>query len=146
MARRSKDKVVFVMNVVTGGLRPATAVDEEMLSAYRIGSQIECTISQEKSNPMLRLYFGFLKFVIDATGCYPDKDAMSAALLTQLGYIKNYTALIGGGVLTYPESISEMEAPKFTEFCQQAFALVYEQYGLDPEDYKQAQRQKARRS
>ena len=130
-----KDKIVFFMEVVRGGLRPATALDEEMLSRYRIGSRIEVTLHQGKNNDLLRKFWGFCSFVCDATDRWPNKEAMAAALLTELGYIANYTALRGGDILTHPQSISEMEAPVFNEFCERAFNLVRDEVGIDIGDF-----------
>ncbi len=130
-----KDRPVFIMDVVPGGLRPATAYDEEGLSAYRIGSQIEVTLYQGKSRPQERLLWGFAAFVCDATGRWPNKEALIAAVLTQLGYVDSFMALRGGDILTQPASLSAMDAPTFKKFCQEAFDLILDQVGVDVGDY-----------
>lgn len=136
MTRRSKEKVVFDMVVVPGGLRPATTIDEQLLSAYRHGSTIEVTLHQGKSNAQLKFLWGFLSFVIDATGCYPDKKPMMAALLTSAGYLESFTALMGGGTYTHPASVAEMEHDVFNRFCQSALDLIEDEYGITADDYR----------
>ena len=131
-----KDRPVFIMNVVPGGLRPATAYDEEGLSAYRVGSQIEVTLYQGKSRPQERLLWGFAAFVCEATDRWPNKEALMAAVLTQLGYVQSYMALRGGTIMTQPASLSAMDGPTFEKFCREAFDLIEAHVGVSIDDYK----------
>lgn len=143
MARRPSDKPATVLRVVRGGYEPASPYDAEIHARFTLGSEVEAVVSQNKSNPQLQLYWGFLKFVVDGTGRHGNARALSNSLLTALGYVESFTALMGGGTHTHPMSLAEMDAPDFNIYCEKAFAVIWEEFGVDVEQYKEHQRQKA---
>lgn len=113
-----------------------TAWDQEMHSRYPVGSTVEADLHQAKSGDLLKLYWGFLGFVVDATGRFGNARSLSNALLTEAGYVESFTELRGGGVHAHPMSIADMQAQDFKQFCENAFATIYEEFGIEIDHYK----------
>lgn len=143
MARRAKDKPVTMLRVVRGGYEPASAYDQEVHDRFPIGAEVEAVISQAKSNLQLRLYWGFLAEVAENQERFGTARALSNTLLCDLGYVESFTSLMGGGVHVHPMSLAEMDAPDFKAFCDKAFAVIREEFGMEVEAYKDRQRAKA---
>lgn len=143
MARRPSDKPAMIMRVERGGLVPAAAYDAEVLARFTLGSEVEVTVSQKKSNDALRLYWGFLADVVENSDRFGNARALSNTVLCDLGYVESFTSLMGGGAHIHPMSIAEMDAPEFNQFVEKAFAVIREEFGMDVEDYKARQRAKA---
>lgn len=143
MARRRKDQPAITLRVTSAGFVPASLFDQEMHARYAIGSTVEADIHQDKSPDLLKLYFGFLDFVVKSTGYNGDRYSLSNALLAEGGYHQSYTALMGGGVHVIPASIADMDKQAFKEFAELAFAAIYEEFGIDVEAYKEHLRQRS---
>ncbi len=86
---------------------------------------------------MLKLYWGFLGFVVDVIGYNGDRKSLSNAILMEGGYHQSYTALLGGGVHAIPASIADMDAKEFKDYCEKAFAAIWEEFGIDVDTYKE---------
>jgi hypothetical protein len=136
MARRAKDKPVMILRVVRGGYEPATAFDQEMHARFALGAEVSATIEQPKSLDLLRLYWGFLGFVVENADWPSDTNSLSKSLLTQLGYVENFVALMDGGILTHPRSIADMDHQEFKRYCDKAFDEIWDRFGLEVETYK----------
>jgi len=145
MARRASDKPATLLRVVRGGYEPASAYDQEVHDRFPIGAEVEAVISQAKSNLQLRLYWGFLADVVDNQERFGTARALSNTLLCDLGYVESFTSLMGGGVHVHPMSLGEMDAPDFKAFCDKAFAVIREEFGMDVDSYKERQRAKSER-
>lgn len=142
MARRAKDKPVTILRVVRGGYEPVAPYDAEFHSALPLGAQVSAVIEREKSNDQLRLFWGFLGFVVDNRDEFGNSRSLSNALLVELGYADSFR-LMDGSMQVYPMSIGEMDDAEFKAFCTKAFDCIYGEFGLDIEDYKAEQRAKA---
>lgn len=145
MARRASDKPSTFLRVVRGGYECASAYDAEIHARFPLGAEVEAVISQKKSNEQLRLYWGFLANVVDNQERFGTARALSNTLLCDLGYVESFTSLMGGGVHVHPMSLAEMDAPDFKAFCDKAFAVIREEFGMDVESYKDRQRAKSER-
>ena len=141
MARRRRDLPATTLRVTARGYEPISAFDQEIHARYRIGSTVEAELHQEKSNPQLRLYWSFLSHVVEATGKFGSARALSNAILVEAGYVESFTALVGGGVHAHPMSLAEFDQAEFDRFVHNAFALIYEMFGVDVDEFK---RQRAR--
>lgn len=143
MARRAKDKPVTMLRVVRGGYEPLTAYDQEMHARFALGAEITATLDQRKSAQQNALYWGFIGFVVENSDWPSDSNSLSKSLLTQLGYVENFVALMDGSILTHPRSIADMDHEEFKTYCEKAFGEVWDRFGLDVEDYKSHLRAKA---
>lgn len=142
MTKRAKDKPVTILRVVRGGYEPVAAYDAEFHAALPLGALVTATVEREKSNDQLRLYWGFLGFVVENRNEFGSSRSLSNALLVELGYADSFR-LMGGSMQVYPLSIGGMDDAEFQKFCTKAFDRIYGEFGLDVEDYKREQRAKA---
>lgn len=124
------------LRVTPSGYEPASAFDQEVHAQYALGSFVEADLHQNKSNDQLKLYWGFLAFVVQHTDRFGDRYGLSNALLTEAGYVRNFNTLIGGGIHTAPMFISEMDHPTFNTFTKRAFIRIWEEFGIDVDHYK----------
>lgn len=143
MASRRKSGQLTSLRVTPAGYEPLTPYDQEIHDSYRVGAVVEADLHQHKSNEQLKLYWGFLKFVVDATGKWGNARALSNALLVEGGYVESFTSLRGGGFHAHPLSIAEMEDADFQNYLKNAFATIYEEFEIDVDDYKRIQRDRA---
>ncbi|CAM5769949.1 hypothetical protein [Bosea minatitlanensis] len=142
MAKRPSSKPVTILRVVRGGYEPVAAIDAEFHAGLPMGAEVTATIDRAKSNDMLRLYWGFLGWVVENRDEFGNSRALSNALLCELGYVDSFR-LMDGSMQIFPQSIAEMDDDDFPPFCTKAFDRIYGEFGLDVEDYKAEQRAKA---
>lgn len=137
MARRRRDLPATSLRVTPRGYEPISAFDQEIHARYRIGSMVEADLHQNKSNDLLKLYWGFLAYVVKATGKFGDARSLSNAILVEAGHVERFTALYGGGMQVHPASIGDMDGPEFKSYAENAFALIWTEFGIDVETYKE---------
>lgn len=142
MARRAQNKPVTILRVVRGGYEPVASIDAEFHAGLPLGAEVTAIIDREKSNPQLRLFWGFLGFVVENTDDYGNSRALSNALLVELGYADRFR-LMDGSMQVFPQSIAEMDDAEFQVFCTKAFDRIYGEFGIDVETYKEAQKLKS---
>lgn len=135
MARRAASKPVTILRVVEHGYEPVSAIDAEFHAGLKRGAEVTATIDSAKSNEMLRLYWGFLGWVVDNGDEYGSSRALSNAVLTELGYADSFR-LMDGSMHVNPQSIADMDDNEFRLFANKAFDLIYAEFGLDVEAYK----------
>lgn len=135
MARRSSSKPVTILRVVPHGYEPVSPIDAEFHAGLKLGAEVTATVDSAKSNDMLRLYWGFLGWVVDNRDEYGSSRALSNAVLTELGYAESFR-LMDGSMQVNPQSIAEMDDNDFRIFANKAFDMIYAEFGLDVEDYK----------
>lgn len=143
MARRAKEKPILNLRVTRAGFEPSGPYDAEVHGSFSLGAMVTATVEQPKSLDLLRLYFGFLGFVVENTDWPSDTTSLSKSLLTQLGYVENFVALMDGSILTHPRSIADMDHQEFKRYCDKAFDEIWDRFGLDVETYKERQKAKA---
>lgn len=141
MAGRRKDFTSTTLRVTRAGYEPSSAYDQEIHSRYAVGSIVEADLHQRKSNELLRLYWGFMTFVVEGTGRFGNGRALSNALLIEGGYVEKIQ-LFGGGVNVQPQSIGDMDDATFKRFAELAFGTIWEEFSIDVEDYKRHLRQR----
>jgi len=137
MAKRRGDLPAMSLRVTPAGFVPATTFDQEMHARLKVGSVVEADIHHHKSPDLLKLYWGFLSFVVASTGRHGSARSLSNSLLVAGGYVESFTALHGGGTHAHPASIAEMDAQEFKTYTEAAFATIWEEFGIDVETYKQ---------
>ena len=126
----------MTLRVTRAGFEPATAFDQEMHARFTPGALVEADVHQNKSSDLLKLYWSFLDHVVKATGYNGDRYALSNALLMEGGYHQSYTALMGGGIHAIPASIADMDAKDFADYADHAFAAIWEEFGVDIDDFR----------
>ncbi len=136
MARPKSARPIILLRVTNSGFEPATALDAEAHRRLTLGAEVEAEVNQGKSNLQMRLYWGFLQFVVDATGCHGSATSLSNSLLASLGYLASFTAMVGGGANAEPMSVRDMDGPDFNEYCAKAFARIATDYEVDLDDYR----------
>jgi hypothetical protein len=135
MARRAQNKPVTILRVVRGGYEPVAAIDAEFHAGLPLGAEVTAIIDRDKSNPQLRLFWGFLGWVVENTDDYGNSRALANALLVELGYADSFR-LMDGSMQVFPQSIAEMDDAEFQAFCTKAFDRVFGEFGLDVDVYK----------
>lgn len=103
------------------GLVASTAFDREQLESFRIGTRVECTLSQPKDTARTRRYFLLTDIV--AKGLGRPVDSFRRELKLRLGYVGEAIEISG---ITYiePRSIRDMEGPEFDEFYDRLVELI----------------------
>jgi hypothetical protein len=120
------------MRVEQGGLRPATAYDQEVINSYRIGSIVSCRFVPEGQTWRHRKFFAIVRQVIKSCPTpWKTIDQAVEAIKLALGYV-NLGKTISGNFMQYPRSITEMDEPEFKEFYDQALVLLEKITGVDP--------------
>lgn len=142
MARRAANKPVTILRVVKHGYEPVSAIDAEFHAGLKRGAEVTATIDSAKSNSALRLFWGFLGWVVENRDEYGNSRALANALLTELGYVDSFR-LMDGSLQMFPQSIAEMSDQEFKRFCDSAFDMIYAEFSLDVETYKSEMQAKA---
>lgn len=142
MARRPSSKPVSILRVVRGGYEPVAPIDAEIHASLPLGAEVTATIDRAKSNELLRLYWGFLGWIVENRDEFGNSRALSNALLVETGHAESFN-LMDGSMHVHPQSIAEMDDAEFKAFCTKAFDRIYGEFGLDIEAYKAEQRAKA---
>lgn len=145
MARSRADKPSAIMRVTPQRtLAPVSAWDEELIERYAVGSDVEVTIHQTKSEKQARLFWSVLGKVLDSTD-YPTTEALATALKIRLKHV-NTVSLIGGGIHVQPKSIREMGGDEFGNFFDAAMDVLASEVipGLDIEAVVEECRAKGR--
>ncbi|KRE08176.1 hypothetical protein ASE61_00730 [Bosea sp. Root670] len=142
MAKRAQNKPVTILRVVRGGYEPVAAIDAEFHAGLPLGAEVTATIDRAKSNDSLRLYWGFLGWVVENRDEFGNSRALSNALLVETGHAESFN-LMDGSLHVFPQSIAEMDAAEFQAFCTKAFDRIYGEFDLDVETYKAEMADKA---
>ncbi|PYE89642.1 hypothetical protein [Phyllobacterium leguminum] len=120
------------MRVENMRLVPATSYDQERLASYRNGSELRVVVTQKKNDALLRKYFAILgRVVADCNTPWKTKDQASEALKLALGVVE-LSKTVNNNFMQYPRSLAELDEPEFTEFFEQAMALLQNMTGVDP--------------
>lgn len=123
MSRRAADRPAAIMRVTAQGmLAPVSAWDAEVIGRYAVGSDVECSFHQTRSDRQSRLFWSILGKVVDSTD-YPTAEALATALKIRLKHVDTVT-LIGGGLHVEPKSMRDMGREEFTNFFDAAMDVI----------------------
>lgn len=118
-------------------LRPRARFDAALLERFRADVPILADLSERRNEGRHRLYWAVLQAVCDATGKWPNVEALHWALKVRLGYIEEI-ASIDGEPLIRPRStsFSRMGEQDFRTFFDAAMLVITTDVvpGLTPED------------
>lgn len=120
--RRPSDKPIAMMRVVQHGLSPSTAYDAEQVARFAIGSEVEVTFSQARSDKQMRLFWVVLGKVVECTD-YPNAEALAKALKIATKHVDS-VSLIGGGLHVEPKSMRDMDREEFSRFFDAAMLVL----------------------
>jgi hypothetical protein len=121
------------MRRVGSTLQCVSAMDQELLTSYGEGVDLEVNISRKRSLPQLRLYWSILGKVVEATDAYPTAEHLHDAIKLELGYVRPIRK-IDGSLRFLPDSVAlhEMEQPDFQVYFDRAMQLIAQTFGFDP--------------
>jgi hypothetical protein len=127
------EQPTFRMIVGVSKLTPATQFDEERLCTFRLGSEVEVKISQDKNPKLMRRYWWILNHMVrDAPTPWKNSAEASAAIKIALGVVDRSIGT-NGVVISYPRSLTDLDGPEFEEFYEGAMAVLYAVTGVDVE-------------
>lgn len=107
------------------GLQPYTDEDRTELRGFKWDAVVKVAVSQERSPPLNRLYWGVMGKVSRSLGYH--KEGLSHDLLIATRRVKEYH-LTNGMLKIMPKRISQMQGKEFSEYCQDAFDLIVTKY------------------
>ena len=115
------------------GLHPVTPYDAEELDGYALGAEFDLVPRTKRSDRQLRTYWKTLGLVVQATGRWPDREALHRALKVRLGKVAPIFDLQGEVIGYSPDSVA-LDAMPHAEFCAYmdgAMAVLSEAVGFD---------------
>ncbi len=122
------------------GLAPLSAQDDERISDFALGAVVEVSVSQPRSGPNHRHYWGVLNALIRAEVTpFNSAKELDDALKLSCGVTEMRQNLYGETTIV-PGSISyaKKDEAQFTEYKRKAFRLLAEHYGINVDDLTQA--------
>lgn len=129
MARR-KDDLTIVLTVGRGGLHPAHPVDLEALSQLPLGTQVEVVKVTKPRSKALVGWWETINITAKALDMVPR--ALSNELLLGQGMVERHVRI--GGYTDDPMSLREFSEEQLRQMTEMAKLLIYEKYGLDPDE------------
>lgn len=108
-----------------GALKPRARFDAALLDKFKPGVPLRCELAERRVIGRHRLYWAVLQAVVDATGRWPNVEALHWALKVRLGYIEEITS-IDGKPLIRPRSTSfaRMGEQDFREYFENALQVI----------------------
>lgn len=122
MPRRGSDKPTVMLRRERRGFVPCTSFDAEQVDRYAIGSVVEASLHQPRSEKASRLFWVVLGKVLENTE-YPTTEALATALKIRLGHVHAVT-LIGGGMHFEPKSFRDFDRDEFKQFFDRAMDVL----------------------
>lgn len=119
------EKLLLMLEWDGAVFRPRARLDMTLAAKFRQGSPLEATIKERRSEPRNRLYWAVLQAICDATGKWPNSEALHWALKIRLGYIEEI-ASVDGEILIRPRSTSfaKMSEQEFREYFDAAMSTL----------------------
>lgn len=117
--------------------RPKARFDVALAEKFRRDVPLKAKISEKRALPRARLYWAVLQAVVDATGKWPNAEALHWSLKCYTGFIEEIASL-NGEVLIRPKSTSfaKMGEQDFREYMDTALLAITTEVtpGLTVED------------
>lgn len=106
-------------------LLPLARFDGAAITGFREGAVLKCELSESRSLPRHRLYWAVLTAVVQATGKWPNAEALHHALKIHLGAVEEI-ASVRGEILIRPKSTSfgKMDEREFREFFDNVLLAI----------------------
>lgn len=122
------------------GLFPVTAYDGEEIRAYPHGTEFDLVARTKRSHRQHGTYWKALTKAVDATGRWPNREALHTALKVKLGRVEPIFDLQGRVIGMRPDSTAfdAMSAKDFTDYMTQAMAVLADALGYDPLEWMEA--------
>jgi hypothetical protein len=106
-------------------LVPYARFDQELLAKFREGVRLRADITERRSAPRNRLYWSILKAVCDATGRWPNSEALHTALKLNLGIVDTVASVHGEPIiLPGSTAFKALDEAQFREFFDAACLLI----------------------
>lgn len=118
-----------------GRLASIADIDATLVAQSPIGRQFELVpIRRARSNEQLRLYFGLLTKVADATGLWPTAGHLHEVLVRRAGYVTPALDPATGEYVEVRDSVAfdAMEPDEFKRYMDASIAILGEALGVDP--------------
>jgi hypothetical protein len=135
-----KDQPTIILRRTRQGLTPVSAIDEEALSEYALGSDVEVVIRKRRSGPQHRMYWKVLGNTVAATNKWPTAKHLHRNIKMALGYVEETINGFTGEVEYHEDStaFAKMDGIEFQNYFNQAMELIAKTCGFDPlADYEQ---------
>lgn len=120
---RKTDRPRMTVIVTANGMRPASHLDAEILSGFRVGAELEVEVHQPKTAGQLKLWWWMLGKVVPNQDAFPTADAMSKAILYELGHFDRMQ-LLGGGEHRNVRSLGTFDAEGMSELIESAKVYI----------------------
>lgn len=119
------EKAVLFMVREGMTLKPKSRFDASLLAKFREGVPISADLQERRNEGRNRLYWSVLQAVCDATGKWPNSEALHWALKIKLGYIEEISS-IDGEIMIRPRSIAfgRMGEQEFREYFDNAMQVI----------------------
>jgi hypothetical protein len=113
------NKAALILEYDGQVFRPRARFDAAVAALFRRGVPLHAELSERRSLPRQRLYWAILQAVVDATGKWPNAEALHHALKIHTGFIEEI-ASVNGEVLILPRSTS------FSKMGEQDFRTYFD--------------------
>ena len=121
-------------------LSPATAYDAEELQRHPSGTEFNLVARTARSQPQLGTYWKALTRAVEATGRWPNREALHIALKVKLGRVEPIYDMAGKVVGMRPDSTAfdAMTHREFCEYMDEAMTTLSEAIGYDALEWMDA--------
>lgn len=139
MAKRPRSRPPYAMveKAAGGRLRPVAAYDAAVLDQARPGAIFDLIPrAKERSNPQIKLYFGVLAAVVEATEIAPTAGHLHDQLVRFCGWVRPVLNVFTGKWEEERDSVAfdAMSPEEFNLYLDRALAKLSEVLGVDPLD------------
>lgn len=109
------------------GVRPADDATSALFRGLGLGEVVTAAVKRNRSLRHHRLFFGLLTKIADATGRWPNAEALLFTLKIELGYC-DLVERLDGTTAPHPKSISfgTMDQAAFREFYDGSIRVLEE--------------------
>jgi hypothetical protein len=106
-------------------LRPRSRFDAALMDKFRHGVPLEADLKERRVIGRHRLYWAVLQAVVDATGKWPNVEALHWALKMHTGFVEEIVS-VNGEIIMRPRSTSfaRMGEQDFRQFFDGAMLAI----------------------
>jgi hypothetical protein len=121
----AKDSPILFVRRKGETLVPYARFDADLLARYRQDVRLRAEITEPRSLPSHRYYWAALQAVCEATGKWPNAEALHRAMKLHLGIIETLASVQGEPIiLPGSTAFRALDESQFRQYADSAFTLI----------------------
>ena len=130
---KANDSPTIAMKIERGRLVPVSQFDQELLSQWHEGAELNIEVRRVRQRPLERRYFAMLNTLLkEADTGWSNTETAHEALKLAAGFVEPYKRR-NGTWSSHPRSLTTFTDTELSEFVAIFEGIVLRRFGIDPE-------------